>query len=137
MGDKSWKAFERFIASRLGTQRIPVPGRKGPDVRAGDWEIDAKLRKEVPKSYRKWLDSAHDLGYNAIAIEVDEGTVICTDFKTFVGGEPVNKIFLRRKFPATPIEWLRHMESRNAAVVMRRPRERNSDAVVLFYEREQ
>ena len=54
MADKSWKAFERRIAKRMGgKRRIPVPGeRDGADVDAGPFCYQAKLRKGVPDYLR-------------------------------------------------------------------------------------
>ena len=54
--DKSWKAFERRIAKRIGGKRIPVTGeRNGADVVAGPFVYQAKLRKGVPSYLRDWL----------------------------------------------------------------------------------
>ena len=56
MADKSWKAFERRIAKKLGGKRIPVTGeRDGADVVAGPFVYQAKLRKGVPSYLRDWL----------------------------------------------------------------------------------
>ena len=56
MPDKSWKAFERRIAERVGGKRIPVTGeRDGADVIAGPFCYQAKLRRGVPGYLRDWL----------------------------------------------------------------------------------
>ena len=56
MPDKSWKAFERRIAARLGGKRIPVTGeRDGSDVDAGPFQYQCKLRRGVPSYLRDWL----------------------------------------------------------------------------------
>ena len=58
MADKSWKAFERRLAKRVGGRRIPVTGeRDGADVVAGPFVYQAKLRKGVPEYLREWLRS--------------------------------------------------------------------------------
>ena len=56
MSDKSWKAFERRIAKRMGGRRIPVTGeRDGADIVAGPFVYQAKLRKGVPDYLKWWL----------------------------------------------------------------------------------
>ena len=56
MPDKSWKAFERRIARKLGGKRIPVTGeRDGADVVAGPFVYQAKLRRGLPSYLRDWL----------------------------------------------------------------------------------
>ena len=58
MADKSWKAFERRIAERVGGKRIPVTGldRAGADVVAGQFVYQAKLRRGLPSYLRTWID---------------------------------------------------------------------------------
>ena len=52
MADKSWKAFERRLAKRVGGRRIPSTGERGAaDVIAPAFCYQAKLRKGV----RDWL----------------------------------------------------------------------------------
>ena len=55
--DKSWKAFERRLARRVGGRRIPVTGeRDGADVIAdGAFCYQAKLRRGMPSYLRDWL----------------------------------------------------------------------------------
>ena len=55
--DKSWKAFERRVAKRVGGKRIPVTGeRDGADVvGGGPFVYQAKLRRGVPSYLRDWL----------------------------------------------------------------------------------
>ena len=57
MPDKSWKAFERRLAKRVGGRRIPVTGidRDGADVVAGPFCYQAKLRRGLPSYLRAWL----------------------------------------------------------------------------------
>ena len=56
MPDKSWKAFERRLARRVGGRRIPVTGeRDGADVIAGPFCYQAKLRRGMPSYLRDWL----------------------------------------------------------------------------------
>ena len=56
MADKSWKAFERRVAKRMGGKRIPVTGeRDGADVDAGPFVYQAKLRRGLPSYLREWL----------------------------------------------------------------------------------
>ena len=56
MADKSWKAFERRIAERVGGKRIPVTGeRDGSDIDAGPFQYQCKLRRGLPSYLREWL----------------------------------------------------------------------------------
>ena len=57
MADRSWKAFERRLARRVGGRRIPVTGeRAGADVIAdGAFCYQAKLRRGMPSYLRDWL----------------------------------------------------------------------------------
>ena len=56
MPDKSWKAFERRLAGRVGGRRIPVTGeRDGADVSAFPFVYQAKLRRGLPSYLRDWL----------------------------------------------------------------------------------
>ena len=63
MADKSWKAFERRIAKRMGGRRIPCTGEKaGVDVDAGPFQYQCKLRKGVPAYLRDWLSGIVEAG---------------------------------------------------------------------------
>ena len=63
MADKSWKAFERRLAHRLGGRRIPCTGEKdGIDVDAGPFVYQAKLRRGVPSYMRSWLRGIVEAG---------------------------------------------------------------------------
>ena len=55
--DKSWKAFERRLAKRMGGRRIPVTGeRDGADViGGGPFVYQCKLRRGVPSYLISWL----------------------------------------------------------------------------------
>ena len=56
MPDKSWKAFERRLAKRVGGKRVPSPARRdGADVVAGPFVYQAKLRRGMPSYLREWL----------------------------------------------------------------------------------
>ena len=59
MSDKSWKAFERRLAHRVGGRRIPVTWeRDGADVIAdGAFCYQTKLRRGMPSYLRTWLQS--------------------------------------------------------------------------------
>ena len=74
MPDKSWKAFERRLAKRVGGKRIPVTGldRAGADVVAGPFVYQAKLRRGLPSYLREWLRGIVAAGErkNAIGIVV-------------------------------------------------------------------
>ena len=55
--DRSWKAFERRLAHRMGGRRIPVTGeRDGADVVDGSsFVYQCKLRRGLPSYLREWL----------------------------------------------------------------------------------
>ena len=61
MPDRSWKAYERRIAKRCGTQRIPVTGeRHGADARTELFVYQFKKRSKSqppPKHLLEWLDA--------------------------------------------------------------------------------
>ena len=57
MADRSWKAFERRIAARVGGRRLACTGEKdGVDVDAGPFVYQAKLRRGLPSYLRTWVD---------------------------------------------------------------------------------
>ena len=73
MADKSWKAFERRVAKRMGGRRIPVTGeRDGVDVDAGPFVYQAKLRRGLPSYLREWLRGIVAAGerLNAVGVVV-------------------------------------------------------------------
>ena len=82
MADKSWKAFERRIAQRVGGRRIPVTGeRDGADVvGGGPFVYQAKLRKGVPSYLR-------ELGYRGI---VEGGGALRRRYRCFRCGKQPN-----------------------------------------------
>ena len=72
MADRSWKAFERRLAHRMGGRRIPVTGeRDGADViGGGPFVYQAKLRRGVPSYLRDWLRGIVAAGERANAVGV-------------------------------------------------------------------
>lgn len=57
MGDKAWKAFERRLARAVGTERLPVGGKRHePDFVADGVFYQAKLTKAVPAWQIEALD---------------------------------------------------------------------------------
>jgi hypothetical protein len=58
VSDKTWKAFERRCARRMGVERIPVTGidRDGADFENAMFCVQAKLRRGMPGYLRDWLD---------------------------------------------------------------------------------
>jgi hypothetical protein len=63
MSEAKWKRCEREVARLLGGQRQPNTGRRGPDVVAGSWACEVKLRSRLPL----WLERA--LHQAAVAAE--------------------------------------------------------------------
>lgn len=56
--DKTWKAFERRVARRLGTERIPAaadPSRNAPDFATPCFAYQAKKGYKMPAYLRGWL----------------------------------------------------------------------------------
>jgi len=51
MPEARWKRHERQVAQALGGRRLPNTGRRGPDVVAGPWAVEVKLRRSLPQ----WL----------------------------------------------------------------------------------
>ena len=70
MADKSWQAFERRIAKRIGGKRIPVTGeRDGADVvGGGPFVYQAKLRRGLPSYLCEWLRGITAAGERVNAI---------------------------------------------------------------------
>ena len=63
MPDKSWKAFERRIAARVGGKRLACTGEKdGVDVDAGPFVYQCKLRRGLPSYLRDWLRGIVEAG---------------------------------------------------------------------------
>lgn len=57
MTDKSWKAFERRVATILGGRRNPVTGeRAGADVETDRLAVQCKKGRRLPAYLREWLD---------------------------------------------------------------------------------
>ena len=87
MADRSWKAFERRVAKRVGGRRIPVTGeRDGADVDAGQFVYQAKLRRGLPSYLRDWLRGIVAAGErkNAIGIVVWKAPREKDDYKIVV-----------------------------------------------------
>ena len=63
MLEKSWKAFERRIAARVGGKRLPCDGTKdGVDVDGGPFVYQVKLRRGMPSYLRNWLRGITEAG---------------------------------------------------------------------------
>lgn len=60
MNRSSWKRAERAIAQILGGRRIPINGRKGPDVAHPRLAIEVKSRGDLPAYLWDWLAQAAD-----------------------------------------------------------------------------
>jgi len=58
MPDKTWKAAERRVARRFGSQRSGPRGQGVPDVITGKYSIEVKTRKRLPDWLREALDQA-------------------------------------------------------------------------------
>lgn len=58
MSDTTWKASERRIARRFGSQRSGPRGQGVPDVITGKYSIEVKTRKRLPVWLREALDQA-------------------------------------------------------------------------------
>ena len=59
MTDKTWKATERKLASRLGGKRVPITGRirgSAPDIEHSWLSLEVKHRKQLPA----WIYDAID-----------------------------------------------------------------------------
>lgn len=56
----SWKQVERKIASLLGGVRIPVTGRRGPDIEHEWLSIEVKARRRLPIYLWNWICQAED-----------------------------------------------------------------------------
>ena len=71
MADKSWKAFERRLARRVGGKRLACTGEKdGVDVDAGMFVYQCKLRRGVPSYLHSWLSGIVGAGERANAVGV-------------------------------------------------------------------
>ena len=87
MADRSWKAFERRVAKRVGGRRIPVTGeRDGADVDAWQFVYQAKLRRGLPSYLRDWLPGIAAAGErkNATGIVVWKAPREKDDYKIVV-----------------------------------------------------
>ncbi len=59
--DKTWKAFERRVATRTGGERIPVADRRTPlDVKHPYLGIECKYRKTISKFLKDALTQAEE-----------------------------------------------------------------------------
>jgi len=90
--DKSWKAYERRLARRLGTQRIPVTGdRNGADALTPMFAYQFKKRsKSTPpsKSLLAWLDgiceAADRAGGDRVGVVIWQRSQGCLDSESLV-----------------------------------------------------
>lgn len=103
---KSWKAYERWVAKKLGTTRIPVLGREGADIEADNLWIDCKHRVEVPKGYHDLLEHAEALGYGKIAFNQNGQSFFISRIDTLEDSEVVRTT---KTLAEKPIEWLAHI----------------------------
>ena len=112
MPDKSWKAFERRLAKRVGGKRIPVTGldRAGADVVAGPFVYQAKLRRGLPSYLREWLRGIVAAGErkNAIGIvvwkaprEKDDDTIFLLRLKDW---EEITRVGKKRNARPNQVE---------------------------------
>ena len=112
MPDKSWKAFERRLAKRVGGKRIPVTGldRAGADVVAGPFVYQAKLRRGLPSYLREWLRGIVAAGErkNAIGIvvwkaprEKDDDTIVLLRLKDW---EDITRVGKKRNARPNQVE---------------------------------
>jgi len=127
----NWKDYERWVARSLGTERIPVTGRHGPDVKTNRYFIDCKLRREVPAAYDKVLGAAFALGYQAVAV----GDIVFMRLKHLDAPRIVEAHIV---LPTRPIQWLYHIaqntpSDRIPLVVMSKPRWRRRRSIALTY----
>jgi hypothetical protein len=53
-----WKRHERLVARALGGQRQSNTGLRGPDVVAGSWVCEVKLRSRLPLWLERGLSQA-------------------------------------------------------------------------------
>lgn len=143
MSDKAWKAFERQIAGALGVNRIPVPGREGPDIIADEYYIDAKLRWQVPKGYLALVEHAEALGFKVISGHTKSKVHISIMrfgiFLRLKNRETLPEVHIPTLLANSPAEWLMHMkdstpEGYYPAVIMKRPRQPFTDAIVVMEE---
>lgn len=58
MNRSSWKRAERAIAKILGGTRIPINGRKGPDIAHPRLAVEVKSRTDLPAYLWEWLGQA-------------------------------------------------------------------------------
>lgn len=60
MADKTWKQVERRHAKMCGGRRIPVLGRKGPDIAHPDLAVESKMRSKIPGWLYEWVEQAEN-----------------------------------------------------------------------------
>jgi len=92
VSDTSWKAYERRLAKRLGTERIPVTGeRNGADALTPMFAYQFKKRsKSTPpsKSLLAWLDgiceAAERAGNGRVGVVVWQRSQGCLDSESLV-----------------------------------------------------
>jgi len=62
MAEASWKRHEREVARLLSGERQPNTGKRGPDVLSGEWAIEVKVRRRLPKWLTEALQQAEAAG---------------------------------------------------------------------------
>lgn len=60
MRRSSWKRAERRIAEILGGKRIPITGRRGPDIEHPLLSIEVKARASLSAYLKDWLAQAEE-----------------------------------------------------------------------------
>lgn len=133
--DRAWKAFERYVASELGTKRIPVNGRTGPDIIAGNLAVEVKLRRSVPKAFNETLAYAEQLGYEAISVFQEGQLHILTRIHKLLDDSALKCVHYHNDLPQTPFGWLQHITNETdliPCVIMNRTGENRNRSVVLM-----
>jgi hypothetical protein len=90
LADKVWKARERVIAGKLGTQRVVCSGVRGEgDIISDKYHIDVKHKKKIP-FYTEWKKNkkeAATLGKIPLVIIHEKGSrmnLVIIDLDDFI-----------------------------------------------------
>lgn len=62
---KTWKAVERAVARLLGGRRCHFEGQ---DVETGDWAVEIKHGKQVPRTVPRWYRGSAQLATHNLMI---------------------------------------------------------------------